>query len=142
MPGLHGQACFEAGVSQHVHVVSDITKGRLKVSPMEQAGSLSPQRGREPVVERECLLRDKRWRGQTHTLERQAHLYLLSTVILSHYAVSPVASFGGNIYMCVQAQEWFQGWPDSTLSFSARRLRAELLQRHRFFFLLFQGEIR
>lgn len=47
MPELHGHACFEAGVSQHVHVVGDTTKGRLKASPREQADSLSLRRGKQ-----------------------------------------------------------------------------------------------
>lgn len=100
---LRGHACFEAGVSQHVHVVSDTTKGRLKASPTEQAGGLSLQRGKQPgqpIVEKDCLSRDKGWRGQSHTPVRQAHLYLLSAITLPHYAVSPAASFGGNTLVC------------------------------------------
>lgn len=48
MPELHGHACFEAGVSQHVHVVSDTTKGPAESVTYGAGRQPEPQRRKQP----------------------------------------------------------------------------------------------
>lgn len=101
-----------------MHTLS-VTKGRLKASPPEHAAGLSPWRGKAAWLVhcgKGMPFKGQKVGRKKHTAERQAHLYLLSTATPSHYAVSPAASFGRDTCICVQTQEWFQGWPESTLS--------------------------
>lgn len=77
---VHSRVSLQAGVSRHVH-----NKRPPRALPTEQAGSMRPQK--QPgwcIVEKGCLLRDKRQRGAgRHTWESR-HICIRHT-LLSHY---------------------------------------------------------
>lgn len=116
---VRSRVFLQAGVSQHVHVVGDTTKGRLKALPTVRAGCMSPPRC-ESAWLAHCwgampFKGQKVERTGGHT-GRGGHICLWHEP-LSHYATFPHSSIWGCVCVC-------RDRPDSTLSYPARRRRA------------------